>query len=175
MITNAAVDMSIIEQFKADVGALEYVDRVSHDHGRALRVTVVAGDDGVPRPHHELGELKKGSVYAEDYVVSKLSGGGHAPGEKYTFRLAVSPYCEECGEDYQVDDEGRCSSCRRHRNLLTAEPGETVTVEASGDVFGIRYDPGEAFEASADDNGVLRDESGKSLNDGRYEVVDDDS
>ena len=115
MITTRFVDSDLIEQFIDDVSEHDAVESAYRKGGRRVFVSVRKNDDGVPSPHHELGEIKNGEVVCDDYVVTRLSGSGHAPGDRYTHTLAVSPKCESCGErsvDHETDTGKRvCSTC----------------------------------------------------------------
>jgi len=117
MITTSCVNGDLIEQFKDDMAAHPDVDAVFRKHGKTLHLKVNKSDDGVPKPHRELGELVDGDVVADGYVVSTLVGSGHAPGDKYTHVLAVSPKCGRCGDapaEYEDDGQGLCHDCHLH-------------------------------------------------------------
>lgn len=53
-------------------------------------------------------------------------------------------------------------------NLLTATPGEDVTVE--GTMPGTE----DRHTATADDDGIVRDETGRSYSNGAYQIIEDD-
>lgn len=175
MITTGAVDEDLIEQFKTDMEAFDCVSHVSRNHGRSVNVKVQKNENGVPYPQKELGEIKDGNIVTDDYAISRLAGSGHAPGDKYTHCLAVSPLCSECGEKPQKgldEDDDRCSDCSFGDNLLSAEPGTTAVVEAGEEVYGVRHEEGEQFEATADEDGFLRDDDDRVMNNGRYSIVE---
>lgn len=175
MITTGAVHDDLIEQFKDDVRQFDAVERVTSKSGqRAVKVTVRKNDDGgVPKVHRELGELSANVVKCDHYVISRLAGGGSLPGDKHAIHLAVSPYCQKCWDapqDGVHDDDDRCKDCRHGDNLLEAKPGVTVLVEAGDQAVGYRADPGDVIEATADDDGFVRDDDGV-FNDERFEII----
>lgn len=175
MITSGAVNTDLIEQFKNTMQQRDDVDGVWRQHGRSVHLKVHKDADGnVPRPHRDLGDIVDGHVITDDYAVTALAGSGHAPGDKYTHALAVSPLCGECGEAPQKgldDDDDRCADCAFGDNLLTVSPGETCIVEAV-DVEGVYHEEGDRIEATADDDGILRGPDDGVFNKGRYKVVD---
>lgn len=174
MITTGAVDGDLIEQFKDDIAAFDVVESVTSKPGqREVSVKVSKTDDGVPHPHRELGDVEDGYVKCEKYVIGLLGGSGHSPGDHYVHKLSVSPYCPECWDAPQKgldEDDPRCRDCSRHDNLLKAKPGVTVLVEAGDDNYGVRAEPGDVIEATADEDGLVRGPDGV-FNDGRFQII----
>lgn len=153
--------MDRIEQFIDWVEAQDNVERATRQTGRAVKVRVSKTDAGVPKPWAADGapfELIDGEYHGDDYIITMLSGGGHAPGDQYVHRLAISPFCVVCDDRPQGYDNGLCGSCKVQMGLLTGPAGETAIVMAvhDDDGRGTMTDPGQVFEATADDGGVLR-------------------
>jgi len=174
MITTGAVDGDLIEQFKNDISGHDSVVSVTAKSGqRAVKVKVEKNDDGVPHPHRDLGDVEDGVIKCEKYVVGLLAGSGHSPGDHYVHKLSVSPYCQECWDAAQKgldEDDNRCKECSFGDNLLKAKPGVTVLVEAGDDNWGVRAEPGDVVEATADEDGLARDDDGV-FNNGRFQII----
>lgn len=160
MITTACVDDDLIEQFIDYCESHEGVVRATQAHGRAVDVVVEKIDGDWPEPWTDDPDIEwvDGEWHADDYVISKLAGGGHKPGDKLSRRVGISPYCVVCGDRPQSNDHGRCGACDVQEGLLTGPAGETAIVQAvhDDDGWGKVTDPGQVFEATAGDDGILR-------------------
>ena len=121
MIVNTdAADGDLIEQFKNDVAAFDYVDSVYRKGGVEVCVKVEKRDtDGfgrVPDPRKDMDDLTltDGKYVGSDYVVGNLTGSGSSPGGYYVHHFHVNPVCDHCGEgagEEEVDGDVVCWSC----------------------------------------------------------------
>lgn len=162
MITTAAVNQDLIDQFVRRVEEHPHVESAyQRNSTRKVKVIVSRDDDGnVPRPWSDWDDFEhtRDGVKGDDYIIQKLSGGGSKPGDKWVRCIGISAYCEVCDDAPQEDDHGLCGGCKVHRGLLTGPAGEEALVQAvhNDDGRGTATDPGQLIEATADGDGVLR-------------------
>jgi hypothetical protein len=115
MITTQAVDSDSISDFKQRLQDDDRVVHVTQKAGqRTLKVKVERDSGRAPKPWADWSdvELVDGEWHADDYVITKMAGGGHAPGNKFTHIVAISPYCVDCGDHRQARDNGLCRKCQ---------------------------------------------------------------
>jgi len=161
MIVSAAVHDDLIEQFLNRVEQHPDVESAFQKSGRKVHVILSKNDDGgvaTPWSDWDDTELVDGRWHSDDFIVSRVGGGGHRPGSGYVRVIGISAYCDVCGDAPQSNDHGLCGSCKVQRGLLTGPAGSKAIIQAvhDDDSRGTITDPGQLFEATADDDGVLR-------------------